>query len=143
MEEAPVLGGKHRALHDLPDLVERHPARARAVVRPDLAQQVAVPVLYPDRPGRPPHPQLRGHRRQRRPEHQQHHRKPEQREADPRATAPRHGLFATAPLATGPTGPVPTTKRVAADAPQTSGEYMHSARVGGTTKSPGVVARAR
>jgi len=37
----------------------------------------------------------------------------------------------------------PTVKRVAAVLPRTSGAYMHSARVGGTTKSPGVVARAR
>jgi len=122
-------------------LVQRHPAGLRAVVGPHFAQQIAVAVVDADGARSARAEELVGHRREPRRHEQQEHGGDEDERRHTRRAAQRamhHGFFATATLA----GP-PTTKRVAAEAPQTSGEYMQAARVGGTTKSPGVVARAR
>ncbi len=137
------------------------PPRARAVARPHLAKGSPVAIFHDHRArggrrskllgqrgrghdraedagerqrrGRSPPPPLqeRGDRATRRPLHE-------------RGDDASHPLLHDGVLGRQGFGAAgPTVNRVAPVRPQTSGEYMHSARVGGTTKSPGVVARAR
>ncbi len=130
----------------------------------------AVPIGDDERPAGRAFSQLTGQRRRQHrgrhgaaeetdeaPPSLQHHQRPP---TGARRSDESTGAQATIPIFTKATNPElahhcsafarttfgvagPTVNRVAAVRPRTSGAYMHSARVGGTTKSPGVVARAR
>jgi len=132
--EAPILGGEHRFDRVRPDLVERHPARAGGVVRAHLAEQPAVAIEEARRlRSRRARAELRRQRRHRRRDDERDHRRQEGADDDAQ-DAPEPGRadhFAF------------TSKIVAPVRPNTAGSYMHSARVGGITNLPIVVARAR
>ena len=130
--EAPVFRGDDGLLRGGAQVGERDPSRTRRVAGAHLAQEGAVAIDEAQRLAVPRRAhELGGKRReggghgQRR---RQEDRQGEHGRRDPE-DAPLHRAL--------------TTNVAPAVLPKVSGSYMHSARVGGTTNVPWVVARAR
>jgi hypothetical protein len=132
------------------NVVERHPHGTSGVVfRANLAQELTVAIEEAHRSSIPSAVAERGRERRERSAHdepedrREHHAAQGARNAD--ETRRRGGLSVDPPEERAEAGlhRAFTSKVAAAVRPNDSGSYMHSARVGGTTKRPGVVARAR
>ena len=111
----------------LTELIELHVARSTTIVGADFSQKRPVPIEHTDR-GRVATriAELGGQRGERgRPE--EHDPRRQEKEGDPGGFL--HGAF--------------TSTVIAPERPKTSGTYISSALVGGTTNVPNVVARAR
>ncbi len=133
--EASIFGGEDRVLQRLADLALVENARTLPVARAHLTKERARRVFDAHRRRRNLQ-KLARKRRERGGDDQgddgpDHGADDQPRDARPRQANRGDHFFAT------------TSNVVASVRPETSGEYMHSTRVGGVTNDPSAVARVR